>query len=509
MSKRIYHNKQQQQHDDTSSISSSSLSLTLTESTPLIGKQLDLEDHTTVQQEFKWLIFNSLPIIGTYLLQNSFQLASIFTLGHLGSVELGASALASMFVNVSAWSIAYGTSTALDTLCSQSWTASRDKTAIGVHLQRAYLVLALLFVPIACVWLNATSIMLKFNQDPELAEFAGLFLKYLLPGAPAYIAFEATKRYLQAQGIMHASTCSMLVTAPLNFILNYMFVYTFGLGFIGAPLATSFSYWLMFFLLLAYIKFVKGSEGWGGWSRECLKDWWPFIKLASSGIVIICAEWTAFEVSSLAASYLGTTDLAAQSILLTLSAATYTIPMGIAVAATNRVGNALGGSFSYRARIASYTALLFAVVFGLINSTFFLVTRTHIGYLFSSDPDVIDTVARVLPLCAVFQVADGIASVGGGVIRGLGRQSVAAWLNLVVYYLIALPFGFYLTFKLNWALMGLWAGLSIALFLVAAGEVYFLYCVNWYKEVKRAQLRCKMDDDKLVDTTDQRRHLEV
>ncbi|KAK4517134.1 mRNA-decapping enzyme subunit 2 [Mucor velutinosus] len=509
MSKRIYQ-REQQQPDDLNSISSSSVSLTLTESTPLIGKQQDhLEDHTTVQQEFKWLIFNSLPIIGTYLLQNSFQLASIFTLGHLGSVELGASALASMFVNVSAWSIAYGTTTALDTLCSQAWTGARDKTVIGVHLQRAYLVLALLFVPIACVWLNATPIMLKFNQDPELAEFAGLFLRYLLPGAPAYIAFEATKRYLQAQGIMHASTYSMLVTAPLNFVLNYMFVYTFGMGFIGAPLATSFSYWLMFLLLLAYIRFVKGSEGWGGWSRECLKGWWPFIKLASSGIVIICAEWTAFEVSSLAASYLGTTDLAAQSILLTLSSATYTIPMGIAVAATNRVGNALGGSFSYRARIASHTALLFAIVFGLINSTFFLVTRTRLGYLFSSDPDVIDMVARVLPLCAIFQVTDGIASVGGGVIRGLGRQSVAAWINLIAYYLIALPFGFYLTFKLNWALMGLWTGLSVALFLVAAGEVSFLYSVNWYNEVKRTQLRCRMDDDKLVDTTDQTRHLEV
>lgn len=509
MSKRIYQ-QEQQQPDDLSSISSSSVSLTLTESTPLIGKQQGhLEDHTTVRQEFKWLVFNSLPIIGTYLLQNSFQLASIFTLGHLGSIELGASALASMFVNVSAWSIAYGTTTALDTLCSQAWTGARDKTVIGVHLQRAYLVLALLFIPIACVWLNATTIMLKFNQDPELAEFAGLFLKYLLPGAPAYIAFEATKRYLQAQGIMHASTCSMLVTAPLNFVLNYMFVYTFGMGFIGAPLATSFSYWLMFLLLLAYIKFVKGSEGWGGWSRECLKDWWPFIKLASSGIVIICAEWTAFEVSSLAASYLGTTDLAAQSILLTLSSATYTIPMGIAVAATNRVGNALGGSFSNKARIASHTALLFAIVFGLINSTFFLVTRTRLGYLFSSDPDVIDMVARVLPLCAIFQVTDGIASVGGGVIRGLGRQSVAAWINLVAYYLIALPFGFYLTFKLKWALMGLWTGLSVALFLVAAGEVSFLHSVNWYKEVKRAQLRCKMDDDKLMDTTDQPRHLEV
>ncbi|CEP12176.1 hypothetical protein [Parasitella parasitica] len=505
MSKRVY----QQQQDD-SSIPSSLMSLTCTESTPLIGKQHgNLEDHTTLRKEFKWLLFNSLPIIGTYLLQNSFQLASIFTLGHLGPVELGASALASMFVNVSAWSIAYGTTTALDTLCSQSWTAARDKTVIGVHLQRAYLVLALLYIPIACVWLNATSIMLKFNQDPQLAEFAGLFLRYLLPGAPAYIAFEATKRYLQAQGIMHASTYSMIVTAPLNFVLNYMFVYKLGLGFIGAPLATSFSYWLMFALLLAYIKFVQGSEGWGGWSRECLTDWWPFIKLASSGIVIICAEWTAFEVSSLAASYLGTTDLAAQSILLTLSSATYCIPMGIAVAATNRVGNALGACFSYKARVASHTALIFAIAFGLINSAFFLVSRTRLGYLFSSDPDVVSTVARVLPLCAIFQVTDGIASVGGGIIRGLGRQSVAAWINLVAYYVVALPFGFYLTFELNWALMGLWTGLSVALLLVAAGEVSFLYSVNWYKEAKKARLRCKMVDDKFADTTNQRPHLDA
>lgn len=86
-----------------------------------------------------------------------------------------------MFVNVSAWSIAYGTTTALDTLCSQGWTGAKDRTIIGVHLQRAYLVLALLFIPIACVWWNATSIMLSFDQDPELAEFAGKRKKKIFP----------------------------------------------------------------------------------------------------------------------------------------------------------------------------------------------------------------------------------------------------------------------------------------------------------------------------------------
>ncbi|KAG0776440.1 hypothetical protein G6F62_003575 [Rhizopus arrhizus] len=425
----------------------------------------------------------------------SFQLSCIFTLGHLGPVELGASALASMFVNVSAWSIVYGMTTALDTLCSQAWTGARDKTVLGVYLQRAYLILSLLFIPISIIWWNAEWIMLTFQQDPEISHFAGLFLRYLLPGAPAYMAFEATKRYLQAQTIMHASTYAMLVTAPLNFALNYLFVYPFGLGFIGAPIATSISYWIMFGLLLAYIQFVKGKEGWNGWSRECLKGWWPFLRLALSGVIIICAEWTAFELSSLAASYLSTTDLAVQSILLTLSSTTYTIPMGISIAATNRVGNALGGNSGYEARTASTAAILFASIFGCINSLFYLTAHSSIGRLFTSDPKVIEQVARILPLCAIFQVADGIASVGGGIIRGLGRQNIAACINLIAYYLIALPIGFCLTFQFQWALTGLWSGLTTALFIVASSEVLYLLSVDWFLETKRAQERVKMEEE--------------
>ncbi|KAI9477976.1 MAG: mate-domain-containing protein [Benjaminiella poitrasii] len=486
MSKRIQHSISDT--DDSASDSS----LTLTESTPLLLQQSFNKSstaQTTIKKEFQWLIFNSLPIIGTYLLQNSFQLTSIFTLGHLGSVELGASALASMFVNVSAWSIAYGTTTALDTLCSQAWTASNNKTIIGTYLQRAYLILGLIYIPIACIWWHATSIMLYFKQDPQLAEYAGLFLRYLLPGAPAYMAFEATKRYLQAQGIMHASTYAMLITAPINFILNTTFVSKW--GFVGAPLATSISYWLMLALLLLYTKYVQGHEGWGGWSRACLMDWMPFLKLAFNGIIIICAEWTAFEISSLAASYLGSIDLAAQSILLTISSATYAVPMGIAVAATNRVGNQLGAQRAFGSSQSSRTALLVAICFGVVNSAFYLGSRQWLGLLFSSDQDVVDRVASVLPLVALFQVADGVASVGGGVIRGLGRTSVAARINLVAYYAVALPVGFWMTFRLGWRLMGLWTGLSMALFLVAVAEVVFLCCVDWKLEVRRAQERCK------------------
>ncbi|CEG84572.1 hypothetical protein RMATCC62417_18353 [Rhizopus microsporus] len=283
------------------------------------------------------------------------------------------------------------------------------------------------------------------------------------------MGFEAMKRYLQAQSIMHASTYAMLVTVPFSFMLNYLCVYPFGLGFIGAPIATSASYWLMFLVLLEYIRYVQ----------------------AFSGIIIICAEWSAFEISSLAASYLSTTHLAAQSILLTLSSATYTVPLGISTATSNRVGHALGASDGHGARTAAIAALLFAISFGCINSLFYLCTHSYIGRLFSSDPDVVDLVSHVLPLCAVFQIADGVAGTGGGVIRGLGRQSVAACINIIVYYLVALPIGFYLTFRLHWSLIGLWIGLTTALFLVASIEVIFLFNVDWFNEVKQTQERMR------------------
>lgn len=79
-----------------------------------------------------------------------------------------------MFANVSAWSIALGTATALDTLCSQAFTGANDRTLVGVYLQRSLLILGVMFIPIGIVWWNATRILLALNQEPDLALHAGM-----------------------------------------------------------------------------------------------------------------------------------------------------------------------------------------------------------------------------------------------------------------------------------------------------------------------------------------------
>lgn len=62
-----------------------------------------------------------------------------------------------------------------------------------------------------------------------------------------------------------------------------------------------------------------------------------------------------------------------------------------------------------------------------------------------------------MPFVAAFQIADGLANSNGGCLRGMGRQHYGAVVNLVAYYLIALPCGIYLAFH-GWGLAGLWAG---------------------------------------------------
>lgn len=158
---------------------------------------------------------------------------------------------------------------------------------------------------------------------------------------------------------------------------------------------------------------------------------------------------------------------------------------GIAIAASNRIGNLLGAQLPDHSRIASNVGILFAFFFGLLNSFVLLALKDVWGLLFTSDPAVITLVSIILPLCAIFQIADGLASICGGILRGMGRQNFGAALNLVAYYGCALPLGTWLTFSNGWGLKGLWTGLCVALFVIGVGEWVFVGTTNWRKEVKR------------------------
>lgn len=113
-----------------------------------------------------------------------------------------------------------GITTSLDTLCSQAW-GSGQPHMVGIHLQRCMIFLLLVHIPIGFIWGFSEHILLALNQEPDLAYLASRYLQILYFGMPAYALFEATKRFLQCQGIFHASTLVLFIAAPINAVLYH------------------------------------------------------------------------------------------------------------------------------------------------------------------------------------------------------------------------------------------------------------------------------------------------
>ncbi|KAI5805105.1 mate-domain-containing protein [Geopyxis carbonaria] len=436
--------------------------------------------------ELLHLLRSSIPIILAYALQNSLQTTSILIIGRRSPAHLSAAAFSYMFAMSTGWLIALGGTTALDTLCSAAFTASRSPQphALGVLLQRAFLVLGAMYIPVCALWWFSAPLFMALGQEAALAADAQGMLRALVPGGLGYIYFEALKKYLQAQGIHSAGTAVLCVTAPLSVLLNHLSATYTSLDLRGAALATGAAYWASFLLLVAYARYIRGSAGWGGWDlRAACSNVGPFAKLAALGVVMVGTEWWAFEIVALAAGRLGAVPLAAQSVVMTTDQVLNTVPFGIGVAASTRVGHMLGARDARGAARAAHSAAWLSVLAGAAVGGAMMVARHSYGRLFSDDTAVVSLVARVMPYVAAFQVADGLNGSCGGALRGMGRQHVGAAVNVGAYYAAALPGGIWLAFWRGWGLEGLWVGQCCALFVVGLAEWTLVGCSDWREQV--------------------------
>lgn len=467
---------------------------------------------TTWQREAKVLARFSGPLVLTFLLQYSLTVASILTVGHLGKVELAAVSLASMTANITGYAIYQGLATSLDTLCAQAYGSGRKKL-VGLQTQRMVYFLWTITIPIAVIWLCADKILMAIVPEQDVAQLAGLYLKIVLLGAPGYATFEAGKRYMQAQGLFSASLFVLLICAPLNALINWLFVWVrpsstsiplphpfasdyptdltqqFKWGFIGAPIAVAVTDNLLPVMLILYIRFIDGRSCWPGLTKRALTNWLPMIRLALPGLLMVEAEVLAFEILTLAASRFSTAHLAAQSILSTLISLTFNLPFPLSIAASTRIANLIGATLAPAAKISARVAFIAAFAVGVINVVILSSLRDVIPQLFTSDPDVIRLVAATLPLCAAFQLFDALATCANGVLRGLGRQEVGGYVQLVCYYVVAMPISFGTAFGAGWGLTGLWAGVAIALGLVGGVEGVWIWRADWERSVEEARAR--------------------
>ncbi|KAL9090004.1 MAG: hypothetical protein Q9165_005533 [Trypethelium subeluteriae] len=445
---------------------------------------------TSWQRESKVLFRFSRPLIVTFILQWSLTQASVFTVGHIGKKELAAVSLGSMTASITGYAIYQGLATSLDTLCAQAY-GSGHKHLVGLQMQRMVIFLWTITIPISIVWASGTQILKAIIPDKEVAELAGLYLKILIAGAPGYAAFESGKRFCQAQGLFSANMYCLLLCAPLNALLHYLFVWRLHLGFIGAPLAVVITETLLPLTLLTYVRFIAGRACWGGLSpRAALRNWGPMIRLAVPGLAMVLAEFLAFEILTLCAGLLGTEALAAQAVVGSVATLTFFVmPFPVSIAASTRLANLIGAGLGREARTCAVVVMVAAAGIGLANMVLVSAARRSLPMLFTNDAGVLERAAKVLPVCAAFQLFDSLAANCNGVLRGLGRQAIGGYVNVGSYYAVAIPISIATCFGLHWDMYGLWIGPAIGLALVAGIEGWVIFRTSWEGAVEAARKR--------------------
>ncbi|RIB10287.1 mate-domain-containing protein [Gigaspora rosea] len=465
---------------------------------------MDIDDELLLHKDLnewterKYIIWKAIPISLSYLLQNILPFISVFALGHLGQTELAVATLSIMCYHFTFVALIYGAATALDTLCSQAYT-SGDVKMVGIFLQRATIIQLLGFIPIACIWWESEQILILMGQSPAISSKTCSYLRYLLIGAPAFLLFENLRRYLQAQGIMKASTYVLVICCIIDICLNYLLILyqPLSLGFIGAPIATSITNWLMFSFLVIYTKFINGYQAWGGWSRAAFYGWKQIFTLAIPGILMVCSELWTSEFISFLTGYLGELPLASQGILSVLVTLLYQSPFGLSVSASNRVGNLLGAGLVEKAKMTSKLTMQFAIILALFEAIILIVFKDYWGYIFISKDDVVKYTSNVIPLISIFEISDGLNVVGQGILRGQGRQNIGALINAPGYVVLGLPVSIFTAFILRYGLLGLWFGSTASSIIVCIILLIILWRTDWQQQLEECKKRMKEGKDKL------------
>ncbi|KAI8722559.1 hypothetical protein NCS52_00400000 [Fusarium sp. LHS14.1] len=465
-------------HDETSPL------LARAPETPQLEDTKSLTEIHSIWSEAKLLCQYSLPLIATYLLQYSFTVITTVVAGHLSAEDLAASSLGLTTMNIVGFTIFEGMATALDTLCAQAYGSGR-LTGVGLHIQRMVILMTVVMVPVAAFWLCSHWILPLLVPQRTLALKAASFLRVSLVGLPGYAFFEAGKRFLQAQGDFGPGMVVLIICAPINAFLSWFFAVKLDMGLDGAAFGQALANNLRPALLLLYIVVFgkKSHQCWGGWDARAafsVGEWGPMVRLSVASTAVNAAEWLAFEILMISTSYIGTRHLAAQTVLNTLSIVTWHIPFSISVAVTTRFGHLIGAGALKEARRA---AVLYAIVFlavGVFDGVFLFTLRRPLADLFSEDAGVRNLAIRSMLTVAVFQIIDSVICGTNGVLRGLAKQSVAAWVVLAVNYLAAVPFAIWLELgSPDMKLDGLWVGLGVGMVIIAIIECAYMKWISW------------------------------
>lgn len=419
----------------------------------------------------------ALPIALTQLGQIAMMTSDLALIGRLGDQAVAAAALAHT-VLFAAFVFGMGLVSAVAPLAAQAYGA-REPRMVRRALRVGLWAATLLGVPLSFLQFRGEDILLALGQGEREAALAARYLQGLAFSLVPAWWFIALRGFMGAVNRPQPGLWITLAAIPANALLAYGLIHgVFGLpalDLLGAGLATTVVNIGMCGAGLWVCYAMRPFRKYRVLGRFWRPDWPLFRQLIVVGAPIAGAfalEFGIFAAAAVLTGWIGTTALAAHQIALTTASILFMVPFGISIAATVRVGHAVGRRDAAGARLAGFAAIQLGIAFMAAMTLIVIGLRHMIPLLFLGAPapethPTAALAASLLLLGASFFVADGAQTIAAGALRGLNDTSVPMLFAVLCFWVIGFSACYLLGIVGGFGVEGVWVGLSAALIVYA------------------------------------------
>ena len=409
----------------------------------------------------------AVPMALTQLGQIAMMTTDLAFIGRLGDEAVAAAALAGTVYFVS-FTFGMGLMSAVAPLAAQAFGA-RDPRMVRRSLRVGLWAALFITLPLMVLPFRGEQILLALGQAPTAAQLAQQYLFGLAWGMLPALWFIAIRGFMSAVNRPEPILWITLAAIPANALLVYVLLYgAFGvppLGLFGAGLATSIVNLATFLAGLWFAYRRRPFRKYQVLGRVWRIDWPLMRQLVIVGAPISVSfllEYGLFGAAGLLMGLISTAALAAHQIALQIAAILFMVPFGIGMAATVRVGHAIGRADAPAVRRAGLVATGLGIAFMSAMTLLVILGRFAIAEIFLGEAAeaTMQLTASLLLVGSTFFIADGVQTVAAGALRGMNDTRLPLLFATISYWLIGFTSACLLGFATTLGAVGIWIGLS-------------------------------------------------
>ena len=392
----------------------------------------------------------ALPALGALAAEPLYVLVDTAIVGHLGTTQLAALAIAAT-VLTTAFTVfnflTYGTTAHVARLHG----AGREDEAALVGSQALWLGVAIGFVLLVVTIPLAPHAVSLMGGEDEVADGATTYLRIAALGAPFFMLAVAGQGYLRGVSDLRTPLVILVAAHAVNVVLEVLFVYGFGWGLAGSAWGTVIAQAGMGLAFVA----VQRRAGWQPPRWERIR---PLMRIGSHIAVRTTALLGSFLVASAVLARVGPAALAAHQVAFQLFVFLALVLDALAIAAQVMVGGMLGAGDAAGARETALRVIGWSVVAGALFGLVLVAFGDLIPRAFTSDDAVVERAREIWWIFALMMPANGAVFALDGILIGAGDTRFLMWGMLAaaaVYVPVAL-----LALDQDWGIRGVWFGLA-------------------------------------------------